>query len=204
MSASSHHNRSSSHIHIRNSLISQINTPLHNTIMSVRTLQHSNRCTLMTPELNTKNETSRDIRATRLSKPTRGEEDTAIRGRRRDAKKLNDDESDQKPAFHHSLATKPLTVPAKASAADAAFSLPPRLTLPSSLRRRSASPVNRCQRAATPHPKKAQALAQAASPMRSTQPMHTRSCYGEPGYKGCKWRYEDYKHQMHLNWLERI
>ena len=161
--------------------------------MSVRTELHrqSNRSTLMIPQLATTPQTSQTIQTTQLSNPALGEEYVPTRGRRR-VKNANADES--LPSN-----TQTYTNSVTDSSTPAAASLRPTFTLPS---RRSVSPVTRCQRAATPHSMK-MTLTRAPSPKPQQQPMDTRSFYGEAGYVGCKWRHEDYKHQLHLKWLDR-
>ena len=175
-------------------------------IMSITKLEtHSKRRTLIAPQLTTKTQTAQAII---ISTSTLKEEIISERGRIREVKSENDTKQRLTTMQQREKITCGRIDLKEASDQDSAL-FRPSITLPSVTQRRAFSPITRdvagIQRAATPHPMKA-TLARSGSLKITQQPIHSVSCYGDAGYvcaNSCKWRYEEYKNQLHLDWLNR-
>lgn len=173
----------------------------HNTHMSVRTLhQQSNRCTLMASDLNRNLKVSR---AAETSVIELNQDYISTRGRRRGPRAMNTAQIQQHPTQQHERLSRPEEddVMRDYSPVQSSNTFRPNFTLPPSTQRR-ASPDSATRRAATPHPRKAM-LPRSGSPKISQQPTLSFRAAGLVAGAGCKWNREDYKHQLHLNWLER-
>jgi hypothetical protein len=161
--------------------------------MSVR-VHHpqSNRCTLMAFDLN---RTTKISRAAEISVRELAEDYISTRGRRRDPRISTTQQNE--------LASHPESadILREDHTTQNSTTFRPTFTLPPSTRRR-ASPDSPTQRAATPHPRKA-LLPRSGSPKISQQPALSFRTAGLVAGACCKWNREDYKHQLHLNWLDR-
>lgn len=164
--------------------------------MSTRTIhQQSNRCTLTASDLNRTTKASRtaDVSVTELT-----EEYVSARGRKSDPKVGSDDQLHQTSIQQVEKVQSPEGGSNEASDQNS-NTFRPTFTLPPTVRRPT-SPDSLGQRAATPHPRKA-TLPRSESPKTVQQPALSFRGAGLVALACCRWNHEDYKHQLHMNWL---
>lgn len=169
--------------------------------MSVRAFhQQTNRCTLMASDPNQRIQISG---AAEVSVTELNDEYTSTRGRRRAPGVGTNTALLQNLADQTSFAQRPKAVedPQEELSIQNSNTFRPTFRLPPTTRRR-ASPETRSQRAATPHPRKV-TLPRSGSPKLIQQPPLSFRAAGLVAGACCKWNREDYKHQLHLNWLDR-
>jgi hypothetical protein len=162
--------------------------------------RQSDRCTLMASDPNRRIKISRaaEVSVTELS-----DEYISTRGRRRDPRVGTNTLLLQNLTEQTSFAQRPEAAecPHEEPSIQNSNIFRPTFNLPPTIRRR-ASPDRPSQRAATPHPRKA-TLPRCGSPKISQQPPLSFRTAGLVAGACCKWNREDYKHQLHLNWLNR-
>ena len=166
--------------------------------MSVKTLrQQSNRCTLAASDLS---RTLKISRAAEVSVAELSEDYLMMRGRSRNYRQSDDTQL-------HQSRTQRITEGelseglSELSPVYALSAFRPTFTLPPTTRR-CASPDSQGQRAATPHPRKA-TLPRSGSSKIIPQPALSFRAAGLVSVAACRWNHEDYKHELHLNWLNR-
>jgi hypothetical protein len=167
--------------------------------MSVKTiLQQPDRCTLMATDMS---RTIKISRAADASVSRLNEEYISSRGRRREPTAISNDQLHQNSSQQlrrfitpdHGINKSSNSIPTPRISRPT-FATPPT--------ERRASPDSRGRRAATPHPRKAM-LPRCGSPKILQQPALSFRAGGHAGFAECTWDHEDYKHLLHLNWLNR-
>lgn len=167
--------------------------------MSVKTLrQQSNRCTLMTSDLS---RTLKISRAAEVSVAELNEEYISMRGRSRNYRPSENTQLHQFRTQRNDDFERSLESLSEASSVCTSTALRPTFTRAPTIQR-CASPDLHGQRAATPHPRKT-TLPRSGSSKISQQPALSFRAAGMVSAVACRWNHEDFKHELHLNWLNR-